>query len=157
MELKAAETDWAVLMVTTQVEVPLQPAPLQPSNREPLAAAALRVTSASALKLAVQVEPQLMPDGVEVTEPVPVPLLATVSGKVVTTPPATVMPSTLGLSGPPPLVKAITTCPLASAVALKLRATALLAPPAAAKMSKAVRTVAPLMATLKVRWPAAVQ
>ncbi len=44
----------------------------------------------------------------------------------------TVIPLTFGLSGPPPLVKAMTTCPSAFEVAAKLRATALAAPPAAA-------------------------
>ncbi len=46
-------------------------------------------------------------------------------------PPETVMPSILALSTLP-LVKAITTWPLELAVALKDRAMALLAPPAAA-------------------------
>ena len=43
--------------------------------------------------------------------------------------------------------------PEASAVVVKVRATALKAPPAAAKMSKLVRTAVPLIATEKVRWP----
>ncbi len=72
-------------------------------------------------------------------------------------PPPTAIPFTLGLSGPPPLVKAITSCPSALVVALNVRATAFLAPPAAAKMSKAVSTLAPPMLTSKVRCPADVQ
>jgi hypothetical protein len=67
------------------------------------------------------------------------------------------MPETLGLSGPPLRVNRMTTWPLELAVVLNVRAMARLAPPAAAKMSNAVSTVAPLMATLKVRWRAAVQ
>ena len=58
-------------------------------------------------------------------------------------PPATVRPDTLGLSAPPPRVNWRTTWPLALAVVVNVRATARLAPPAAAKMSKAVSTVAP--------------
>ena len=84
--------------------------------------------------------------------------MLTVSAKVVPVPPpsATVRPSTLALSALP-LVKAMTIWPLAFAVAPKLRAMALLAPPAAAKTSKAERTVPPLIATSKRRRPAAVQ
>ncbi len=92
-----------------------------------------------------------------VTVPVPLPALLTFRAKVLTLPPATAMPQTFGLSGPPPLVNAITTWPLEFAVVLNVRTMALFAPPAAAKMSKAVSTVAPLMATLNVRCPAAVQ
>src|SRR5512142_921796 len=152
---KVAVTDWAPFMDTTQVLAVPPHAPLQPVKLEPLAAAAVKVTVAPLATAALQTLPQLMPP--PVTVPLPLPLLFPVSGTVFTLAPATVMPQTLGLSGPPPLVNWITTWPLPLAVVLNVRAMARLAPADAAKMSKAVRTVAPLMATLKVRWPAAVQ
>ncbi len=68
-------------MVTVQVPVPVQ-APLQPAKVEPLAAAALRVTEAPALNAAEQVAPQLMPVGLLVTVPLPLPALLTVRLKV---------------------------------------------------------------------------
>ena len=73
-----AVTDFAALIVTAQTPVPVQ-APLQPLNSEPLAALAVRVTSAPWSKLAAQVVPQVIPAGELVTVPVPVPLVATES------------------------------------------------------------------------------
>ena len=70
-------TDLAALMVTWQEPVPVQ-APLQPAKAEPAAGAWLRVTTVPELKLALQVAPQLMPVGEEVTVPLPVPAFATV-------------------------------------------------------------------------------
>jgi hypothetical protein len=71
---------------------------------------------------------------------------------------ATVMPQTLGFSTPlVPLVNWIATWPLASAVVLTVLATALLAPLAAVKMSKAASALAPLIETSKRRCPAAVR
>ena len=64
-------------MVTVQAPVPVH-APLQPVNVEPAAGAAVRVTFAPELKLALHVAPQLMPAGDEVTVPLPVPALPTV-------------------------------------------------------------------------------
>jgi hypothetical protein len=54
-------------------------APDQPAKIEPAAAVALRVTCVPTVNVAVQDDPQSMPAGVEVTTPVPVPLLVTVS------------------------------------------------------------------------------
>jgi hypothetical protein len=72
----------AAFIVTAQVvAVPVQ-APLQPMKVEPVAAAALRVTWVLKLNELVQVAPQLMPAGVLVTVPVPVPVLFTVRLKV---------------------------------------------------------------------------
>jgi hypothetical protein len=59
-------------MVTLQVPVPLQ-APLQPVNVDPALAVSVRVTTVPLLKLALQVLGQLMPLGLLLTEPVPVP------------------------------------------------------------------------------------
>jgi hypothetical protein len=80
--VKEAVTVWAVLMVTTHDAVPEQ-APLQPEKVEPDAGVAVSVTAAGARKPALQVGPQLRPVGEEVTVPVPVPALPTVSVYVV--------------------------------------------------------------------------
>jgi hypothetical protein len=66
-------------MVTTHEAVPEHPPPDHPWKVNPAAGFALRVTVAPSLKLALQVEPQLMPEGAEVTWPVPGPALVIVS------------------------------------------------------------------------------
>ena len=76
--VKVAVTDCAAFMVTVQVPVPLQPPPLQPVKVEPPEGVAVSVTLVPLVKLALQVLPQLIPAGLEVTVPVPVPLLVTV-------------------------------------------------------------------------------
>lgn len=75
---KFAVTTFAELMVTEHAPVPEQ-APLQPVNADPAAAVAARLTTAPELNEAPQVAPQLMPAGEDVTVPVPVPVLDTVS------------------------------------------------------------------------------
>ncbi len=60
--------------------MPLQPAPLQPTKVDPIAAVAVSVTEVPWPKLAVQVLPQEMPAGLEVMVAEPVPPLVTVSG-----------------------------------------------------------------------------
>src|ERR1700728_5185804 len=67
---KAAVTLSAALMVTTQLPLPLH-APLQPLKNQPLAGVSVSVTCVPLAKLALQVEPQLIPDGVLVTVPLP--------------------------------------------------------------------------------------
>ena len=62
---------------TEQVPVPEQPSPDQPVKVEPEAGLAVRATDVPELKLAEQVEPQLMPLGLLVTVPEPVPVLET--------------------------------------------------------------------------------
>jgi len=79
---KLAVTMVAALMVTTHEPVPEHPAPLQPVKVDPPAAAAVRVTTVPPLYEAEQVAPQLIPAGLEVTVPLPVPVLLTVTGKV---------------------------------------------------------------------------
>jgi len=79
--LKVAVTDLAALMVTEHVPVPVQ-APLHPANVEPDAGDAVRVTTVPLLKFALQVLGQLIPLGLLVTFPLPVPASVTVNGKV---------------------------------------------------------------------------
>jgi hypothetical protein len=79
-ELKVALTDFAASMVTLQVPVPLH-APLQPANVEPESGAAVKLTTVPLEKFDKHVVPQEIPEGVLVTVPAPVPLLATVRVK----------------------------------------------------------------------------
>jgi hypothetical protein len=74
---KVAVTLRAWLMVTLHAPVPLQ-APLQPEKVEPAAGVAVKVTLVPDEKLALQVLPQVIPAGVLVTLPLPVPLLLAV-------------------------------------------------------------------------------
>ena len=67
---KLAVTDWAADIVTTQAPVPLH-APVQPVNAEPEAGVAVSVTAAPDEYEALQVLPQLMPAGEELTVPEP--------------------------------------------------------------------------------------
>ena len=76
--LNVAVTDCAALIATVHVAVPVQP-PLQPANVEPLAADAVSVTDVPLAKLALQVAPQLMPAGDDVTVPLPDPTRVTIS------------------------------------------------------------------------------
>jgi hypothetical protein len=71
-------TEAAAVRVTAQVLVPVQ-APDQPANVEPEAAVAVSVTAVPLAKLALHVGAQLIPEGLLVTVPVPVPALWTVS------------------------------------------------------------------------------
>jgi hypothetical protein len=75
---KLADTFILEFIVTVQVPVPAQPLPLQPVKVEPLSAVAVKVTDVSGLNCALQVDPQLIPEGELVTVPVPAPDLPTV-------------------------------------------------------------------------------
>ena len=76
---KLAVTLLAAVMLTMQVSLPLQ-APLHPEKLETLLGVAVRVTEAPPLKLLVQVAllHWLIPDGLLVTTPLPVPVSLTV-------------------------------------------------------------------------------
>src|SRR2546426_805216 len=80
--VKVAVTVAAAESVTVQARVREQPPPLQPLKIEPAARVAVSVTAVPLVKLAEQVAPQVMPDGLLVTVPVPVPALERVSAKV---------------------------------------------------------------------------
>jgi hypothetical protein len=69
--LKVAVIDVAAVRVTAQVPVPLQPPPLHPVNANPFPAVAVSVTCVLFAKVPVHVGPQLIPDGLLVTVPVP--------------------------------------------------------------------------------------
>jgi len=71
--LKVAVTVVAAIRFTVQAPVPVQPPPDQPPNVEPEVAVAVSVTAVPLAKLALQVDPQVMPAGELVTVPVPVP------------------------------------------------------------------------------------
>jgi hypothetical protein len=78
VDVKAAVTDSAWVMVTWQVPVPEHPPPLQPSNVE-LDGMAVSVTTVPWSYASVQSPPQLMPAGLLVTVPLPVPDFETVN------------------------------------------------------------------------------
>ena len=75
---KRPPTERAALIVTLQVPVPVQ-APLHSVNSEPGPATAFSSTAFPSSYSKLQVEPQSMPAGVEVTVPAPVPDLETES------------------------------------------------------------------------------
>lgn len=68
-------------VLTTQLPVPVQPAPLQPVKVDPPSAVAVSVTVVLLKKLKLQVAPQSTPVGAETTFPVPVPPLRIVTVK----------------------------------------------------------------------------
>jgi hypothetical protein len=66
--------------VNAQLPAPEQPAPLQPAKTEPAFGAAASVTTVPRSQFAVQVAPQSIPAGAEVTVPAPVQAAVTVTG-----------------------------------------------------------------------------
>lgn len=73
---KVAVTEAVAEAIMLQVPVPEQ-APDQPVNVEPVAGVAVKVIAVPAAKLALHVDPQLMPAGALVTVPDPVPAATT--------------------------------------------------------------------------------
>src|SRR5947199_7739100 len=102
--VKVAVTVVAALRVTVQAPGPEQPPPVQPLKVEPPAGAAVSVTAVPLAKLAAQVAPQVMPAGLLVTVPAPVPALETVSVKVcrVKVAVTVVAPESVTVQGPVP-------------------------------------------------------
>jgi hypothetical protein len=76
--LNVAVTEAPAFRVKLQVAVPLQ-APDHPANVEPELGVAISVTEAPLVNLALHVWGQLIPEGMLVTVPAPVPALLTVS------------------------------------------------------------------------------
>jgi hypothetical protein len=81
MALNSAVTEALAFRSTAHVPVPLH-VPDQPANLEPVLGLAVSVTEAPLAKVAPHVVPQLIPEGLLVTIPFPVPVLCTVSWKV---------------------------------------------------------------------------
>ena len=77
LSVNVAVTDVAAATVTTQVPVPEQPPPLQPEKSEVASPTALNVTTVPIAYGALQVDPQEIPAGVELTVPLPVPTFNT--------------------------------------------------------------------------------
>jgi hypothetical protein len=69
--LKVAVIDLSVSIVRMQVAVPLHP-PAHPAKTVPILGVAVNVTAVPELKEALQVDPQLMPEGELVTLPDPI-------------------------------------------------------------------------------------
>lgn len=79
-KLNVAVTDSDELIVTEQVPVPVQ-APVQPAKAEPVAGVSVKETTVPLINFALHVPGQLMPAGLLVTVPVPLPAKVTVSGR----------------------------------------------------------------------------
>jgi hypothetical protein len=80
--VKVAVTVVSPVNWRVQLPVPEQPPPIQPAKVEPTAGTAVRSTGMVESKAATQVVPQLIPEGVLVTVPLPVPARVTVSVKI---------------------------------------------------------------------------
>jgi hypothetical protein len=80
--VNVAVTDFAVFIATVQVAPETLSHPLHPPKREPALAPAVSVTTVPLAYASEQSVPQLMPEGLDVTVPLPFPDLPTVSVKV---------------------------------------------------------------------------
>ena len=76
--LNVAVTEVLAVRVTAHVPVPVH-APDHPANVEPEPGEAVSVTDVPLAKLALHVVPQMIPDGLLVIVPVPLPVLCTFS------------------------------------------------------------------------------
>ena len=73
--VNVAVTDLAASTVTWHVPVPVHPAPDHPVKSEPVAGVAVKVTNVPYVNELEQVAPQVMPAGLDVMLPLPVPFL----------------------------------------------------------------------------------
>ena len=101
MVVNDAVTVLDAFIVTVHVPVPKQPAPDLPVNVDPTTADAARVTMSPLTNVSTQSKPQLMPAGVLVTEPSPVPALLTVRLNSNRNSAATVRSSLIEIRQPP--------------------------------------------------------
>jgi hypothetical protein len=85
--LNVAVTDCAAFIVSVQAPVPEHPAPLQPPKVEPESGEAVSVITVPTEYELLQVPPQAIPAGLEITVPVPVPVFVRDSEKVGALPP----------------------------------------------------------------------
>jgi hypothetical protein len=90
MRVNVAVTDFAASIVTTHEPVPVH-APLQPPNVEVPSGVAVSVTIVPIPNDAEHVAPQLMPAGLDVTLPLPVPDFVTLNANVWTPDPIYVL------------------------------------------------------------------
>lgn len=102
MRRKVALTLRAAPIDTLQASAPVQ-APDQPPKRQPSAGAGVSTTVASTAIAALQVLPQAMPEGDDVTVPVPLRVTLSVLCVRVKTAPTEVALPTVTLQGPVPL------------------------------------------------------
>src|SRR6478609_2072836 len=77
MRSKCAVIAVSAVSVTVHAPVPVHPPPVQPANDEPLTGVAVSVTVVPAGYVSAQSVPQLIPAGLEVTLPAPLPANAT--------------------------------------------------------------------------------
>src|SRR3954468_7923133 len=77
--MKSADTDLPLDIATVQADPLTESQPVQPVKIDPNDAVGVSVTTVSITKSLAQPVPQLMPCGLEVTVPLPMPVLATVS------------------------------------------------------------------------------
>ena len=85
--VKVAPTVTGALPVNVHGAVPVHPPPLQPPNVEPLTAVADTVTTVPLEYVSTQSVPQLIPVGLLVTVPWPVPPTLTVTARPLAVPP----------------------------------------------------------------------
>ena len=79
--LNVALTDVLPFTTTTHELVPEHPEPDQPGKVEPEAGVAVSVKTVRELTASVQLDPQIIPGGLDVTVPVPEPDIVTVNVK----------------------------------------------------------------------------
>jgi len=78
ISVNCAVTEVAPVTDTTHVPVPAHPPPDHPVKLEPVEGVAVRVTEVPKVKVVEHVAPQVIPAGLEDTDPEPVPPVATV-------------------------------------------------------------------------------
>jgi hypothetical protein len=93
---------FALIVTVTATVAAEQPVPVQPTKAEPVPGAAVNVTAAPLVKFAEQFVVQLIPAGLLVMVPLPVPVLVTAKAKVCAG--AAGVPQTCGVNAELPAV-----------------------------------------------------